>query len=370
MNKNLIFKFAVLIIISALAFTYSINTAMSQDGVTKVELKKEKTDNKKAVVVSNSMFSIALPKEAKGLFDTKKKNNAIHIYDKASKKAKFGGYAFGVMAYKDPADHAMMPGGRKIGELIDKQGAVYDMVLSQPTDVQYDYVKGEPDSYKILYNTGDKLNFDINGINGSAYYNKRGIKGKELYKDILSKHIKAIKEKWSSEKLEKEDMSYMYNVLAQSNKNVMNKVGYTYYDVNGDGIDELLIGEISNDAWKGVVYDIYTMVNRKPAHVVSGGTRNRYYVCDDSFICNEYSSGAKESGQLVYTLVENSTELFPQVGFKYDGYKNPKQPWFISYDISGDNWKSVSQKDYKERKAIFDRYERFEYTPLSKYSTK
>jgi hypothetical protein len=365
-KKNFIFKLGVLIIISALV--YNADMAMCQDGVTKVKLSKAET--KKSIVVSNNMFSVSLPNKAKGLYSVKKQANALHIYDKASKKAGFGGYAFGVTAYKNPADHAMMPGGRKLGELVDKKGTIYDMVLSQPTDVQFDYVNGKSESYEILYNAGEKISPEIRGINGSVYYNERGMKGKDLYKDVMAKHIKAVKEKWDSTKLEKENMSYMYNVLAHSNKNVMNKIGYTYFDVNGDGIEELLIGEISHDAWKGVIYDIYTMVDRKPAHVVSGGTRDRYYACDDAFICNEYSSGAKESGQLVYTLVENSTELFPQVGFKYDGYKNPKKPWFISYDFKADKWESVSQKDYKERKAVFDRYERFNYTPLSKYSEK
>ena len=368
MNKKLIFKIVALFIISTLAITLSINNSFGQDGVTKVKLNK--TTDKPTAVITNNLFSVSMPKETKGLFSVKKKNNAIYIYDKGSKKAGFGGFAFGIEAYKNPADHAMMPGGRKIGELTDKDGVIYDMVLVQPTDVQYDYVTNKADSYHTLYNIGDKFGSNINGIKGSQYFYNRGMNGIDLYPEILKKHITAIKEKWNSEKLEQEDMSYMYNVLAQSNKNVMNKVGYTYFDVNGDGIDELLIGEISHDAWKGVIYDIYTMVDRKPAHVVSGGTRNRYFVCDDAFICNEYSSGAKESGQLVYNLVENSTELFPQVGFKYDAYKDPKNPWFLSYDFQSDKWKSVSVKEFRERKSIFDRYERFSFTPLSKFSEK
>jgi nuclear transport factor 2 (NTF2) superfamily protein len=92
------------------------------------------------------------------------------------------------------------------------------------------------------------------------------------------------------------------------------------------------------------------MVNRKPKHVASGGSRNRFYVCDNSFICNEYSSGAMESGVRVYALVENSTELFPQVSFKYDGYTNPEKPWFLSY--SDENWENVSEEKFNERKKI------------------
>ena len=315
--------------------------------------------------IKNRLFTINLPEELKGFYDVKKEKNKISIYHKESKKNGFGGFAFGIKAYKNPANHAVLPGSRKIGELTDKRGILYDIVLKHPTDVQYDYTKNStpPDSFKLLYNIGDFIN--IQGSNGSSYYKNQGMKGEFLYKDILKKHIIAINEKWDSTKLEHENMSYMYNVIAQSASNVLEKIGYTYYDVNADGIEELLIGEIADGNWKGVIYDIYTMVNRVPKHVVSGGSRNRYYVCDDSFICNEYSSGALESGVIVYNLVENSTELYPQISFKYDGYENINKPWFISY--SDNKWKNVNESLFNERKQIFEKYERFNFYPLSKF---
>ena len=323
--------------------------------------------NDKKIKISNKNFSLILPNNIKGTYIVKKKKDSIFIYDKISKKAGFGGLAFGIKIYEKPSEHAMMPGGRKIGELTDKNSKLYDMVLIQPTDVQYDYTKPVINSYYNLYSLGNNDKYVINGKNGNKYQKNQGMKGQYLYKDILTKHIKAINEKWNSAKLEKENMSYMYNVLSKTNKNVLNKVGYIYDDINGDGIEELLIGEIAQDNWKGVIYDIYTMVDRKPVHVISGGTRNRYFVCDEAFLCNEYSLGAKESGWLVYILVENSTELFPQVGFKYDAYQNSKNAWFISYDFKNDKWENVSEKIFKERKAIFDKYKRFDYIPLSKF---
>ena len=211
-----------------------------------------------------------------------------------------------------------------------------------------------PISYMKLYNFGKVVN--ISGIKGYVYHKNQGTKGSDLYQDVLKKHLTAINEKWDSTKLEDENMSYMYNIIPE------NKIGYVYYDVNADGIDELLIGEIADGAWKGVVYDIYTMVNRKPKHVISGGSRDRYYVCDNTFICNEYSSGAMESGVGVYNLVENTTELYPQVNFKYDGYANSNNPYFISY--SDNKWENVTEEYYEERKKVFDKYERFDFTLL------
>ena len=310
------------------------------------------------IKIKNNLFSISLPQDLRGIYSSKVQKDCILIYNKESKKAGFGGFAFGIKAYKKPADHAVLPGSKKIGELIDKKGTLYDMVLKYPTDVQYDYTKGvnPSESYKSLYDLG--LCVNIKGVKGSIYFKNQGMKGEDLYKDILKKHITAIDEKWDSIKLENENMSYMYNIIPKD------KIGYAYYDVNVDGIEELLVGEIADGNWKGVIYDIYTMVNRKPQHVISGGNRDRYYVCDDAFICNEYSSGAMESGMRVYNLVENSTELYPQVSFKYDGYTNPEKPWFLSY--GNEKWENVSEELLKERRKVFDRYERFNFIPLSK----
>ncbi len=323
----------------------------------------------KDTTIKNKLFSITLPEELKGLYVTEIKKDKISVYHKESKEIGFGGFAFGIKAYKNPKDHAVLPGSKKLGELRDKKGRLYDIVLKHPTDVQYDYTKNSepPEVFKILYNIGENIN--IEGIKGSTYFKHQGTKGEDLYKEVLRKHITAINEKWDSTKLEKENMSYMYNLITLTNKNPLEKIGYAYYDANADGIDELVIGEISDGNWKGVIYDMYTMVNREPKHVVSGGTRNRYYICDGTFVCNEYSSGAKESGVRVFALIENSTELFPQVSFKYDGYQNENNPWFISYgsNINEDSWENVTEKVFNERKTVFNRYERFNFIPLKDF---
>lgn len=318
-------------------------------------------NNSENVTIKNNLFSISLPQELIEFSEFKKEKDKIEVYHIDSKKAGFGGFAFGIKAYKNPADHAVLPGSRKVGELTDKNGVLYDVVLKYPTDVQYDYTKSStpPESFKRLYDIAESV--DIKGVNGSTYYKNQGMKGEDLYKSVLEKHITAITEKWDSSKLEKENMSYMYNIIPKD------KIGYAYYDINVDGIDELVVGEIAEGNWKGVVYDIYTMVNREPKHVVSGGTRNRYYVCDDSFVCNEYSSGALESGVRVYNLVENSTELYPQLSFKYDGYINSKKPWFISY--IDEKWENVSEEKFNDRKKVFEKYERFDFIPLNKLNS-
>lgn len=340
-----------LILVLSLIFFNSANAKNKNDDAT--------------TTISNRYFSIEVPKELDGTYSVKKRRKGIFLYHKESEKAGFGGFTYGLMLFKKPNDHANMPGGRKVGELKSFTNTLYDMVLVQPTDVQYDYTKSEkaPEGYKKLYDMGNYDKYEIKGRLGSKYYKDQGMKGKDLYGEILEKHIKAIKEKWDSNKLEEENMSYMYNVIAQTNKNPLDKIGYIYADINADGIDELLIGEIAKGSWKGIVYDIYTMVDRKPEHVVSGGTRDRYFICDGTFVCEEYSSGALESGLGVFILEENSTELFHQVSFKYDGYENKKNPWFIMYTPQ-EGWCNMKEKEFKERRKVFEQYERYNFIPF------
>ena len=127
-------------------------------------------------VVKNSLFSITIPEQFKGQYVTKIKKDKISVYDKESKKAGFGGFAFGIGAYKNPSEHATLPGGEKIGELADKKGTLYDIVLKYPTDVQYDYTKGvnPPDKYKSLYELGK--NIEIEGVRGKTYLKCQGTK--------------------------------------------------------------------------------------------------------------------------------------------------------------------------------------------------
>ena len=72
----------------------------------------------KNTFIKNKFFAIEMPAELKGSYFSKVKKDKIEIYDKESNKAGFGGFAFGIKVYKNPKDHATLPGSKKIGELI------------------------------------------------------------------------------------------------------------------------------------------------------------------------------------------------------------------------------------------------------------
>ena len=328
------------------------------------------TTTNNSIIIKNDIFSLSFPKNVEGTYSSDIQKDSILIYHEKSRLQGFGGFAFGIKIYKNPSDYAEMPGSKKIGELTDINGELYDVVLLHPTDVQYDYTENSeaPHTFKVLYNLYESNNLVIKGVNGTIFFKDQGTKGSVLYKDILKKHIKAVNEKWDKDKLESQKMSYMYDTISSFNNDTsLSRIGYIYYDVNVDGIEELIVGEIAEKEWKGIIYDIYTVVDRKVQHVISGGDRNRFFVCDGSLICNEYSNSAYESGLITYALIENSVELLTQISFKYDENKNSKKPYFIRYASADNEWENVSEEVFKERKSIFNKYERFDYIPLSSY---
>ena len=319
-----------------------------------------KTDeNITTASLSNDLFSVQVPQRFEGLYDTKVNDHTIDFYDKECIDNGNPGWIFGIQAFENPDDWANGP-VMKVGELKLNNGKLYDVVFSFPTESQFGFNEDGsqvpmPEKYKNFLDAKEEIVKTLTAKTGETVNISAGTKGEDLYKEELNKHITAIKENWDATKLEEENMSNMYAQMAFGDENVLDKVGFAYRDINMDGIDELLIGEIADGNWAGIIYDIYTMVNRKPEHVVSGWDRNRFYDYNDSFIINKASGGADENDTLLYTLAGNSTELILQFGFKYDGYKDQEKPWFKTYEKNGDDydWFAITEEEYND---IQERY--------------
>lgn len=311
--------------------------------------------------ISNKFFSFTMPDETKGTYDIEKEGSGIFILEKVSHKANVGGFAFGLRLFKNPNEYAKMPGNKKIGELTDRNGTLYDMVLMRPTEIQYVDRKEVQENYDKLYESANNL--EIKGVNGSKYAKGKGIKGEELYNDILEKYKKMSVKKWNSyQEFLKEDINSIFYDFQKSKKNNWNKVGYTYYDINSDGIEELLIGKITKGKSKGMIYDIYTMVNRVPKRIPhSSSSKDNLFICNSSFLCNNYIYNKKEGGMTVSFIEENSIIRAMQILFYYN--KNEKTPWNFRY-YSDKDWRSVSKKDYYDKIKAYQDYERFDFTPL------
>ena len=288
--------------------------------------------------VSNNYFSVVMPKDTKGTYSVSKEDNGIYIYEKISAKEGTGGFAFCIKIYKAPKDYATLEDTKKIGELVAKNGVTYDMVLIQPREIYYGEGEKIAKNYSRLYDYAP--NAEIKGVNGNKYIKEQGTKGENIYKETLKEYKDKV-----------------------NNKRQLSKIGYAYFDLNSDGIDELFIGEISKKASNSEVYDVYTMVDRKPSHVAGADETNRYFVCDDIYLY-EKSTEAKKAVDKVLTLDRNSTKLRSVMGLMYST-ENKKKMYYISNGNTG-NWEKVSKKSYNERKMLFSDYKKFDFVPLSK----
>ncbi|MCR5788990.1 MAG: hypothetical protein K6G83_03800 [Lachnospiraceae bacterium] len=369
MKKQGIMLAASLLIMSCLSGCYyNLPQAAAEAGTGEAAAQTQEADD--TLTVSNGLFSVTLPPEAAGLFVAETTDDGITIYEKEANEAGYGGYAFGIAAYKEPSEYA---GGMdmKVGEFTDGDGTLYDIVVQYPSDIQYDYTKYEdvPQNYLLLTDSMEDVAKTVAGADGKGTFVwGGGTKGEDLYPEVLAELVTAITEGYDANRLEEEGMSSMYYAMSTaSDGDVLDSVGYAFYDTNHDGVDELLVGEIADGDWKGVVYDIYTMVDREPAHVLSGWDRSRYYALKSGMVINEYSGGAAMSGWDVFDIEPNTTEILPQVSFKVDEYENEDAPWFISYD-NGETWESVPEEEFTEFLSRFQDYMRFDYTPLSEFS--
>ncbi len=319
----------------------------------------------------NVIFDITIPSELDGKYVMESYPNGYALYDREAKEADCGGFAFGVYAYEKPSDYA---GGmdEKIGEIRKDGTVLYDIVLEYPSDVQYDVTKYQekmPETYEALYHGAKDITAALQPKMDGEFVFGGGCNGAELYPEVLEKYITAVEEGWDADKLEQENMSPEYYALAQvEGENAKNLIGFAYLDLNHDGVDELMVGEMGGGAYNTTVYDIYTIVDRKPALVVSGSGRNRYYPLEYGEFINERSGGADESEWITYDIEPNTTNLIPQVGIKMDGYEDKDNPWFVIYGADEGEWESISEEDFDYYMDNF-KYLKTNFTPLSEAST-
>ena len=109
--------------------------------------------------------------------------------------------------------------------------------------------------------------------------------------------------------------------------NIYDYSGFYLKDLDGDGIEELLLGSNGQNAGRGIIYMIYTIQDGKLEVVCSGGERDIYRLCLDDYILEEGSGGAANSIEAYYRF-ENG-KLVLEEGIVLDAFYNEENPWYL-----------------------------------------
>ena len=168
------------------------------------------------------------------------------------------------------------------------------------------------------------------------------------YQEVVNKYITAITEGWKGEICAQEDIS-----IVTCNFSSLRDVGYALRDLDGNGVEELLIATTSGEQ---VILDLYTLTNGALVHVFSGWERNAYYLTTDNGIYNQGSGGAAVSYYTLYRL--SGDKLSAEASVTFDADTDRENPWF-----QGDELKPITEA---EAEAILNGWvkQTIEVTPL------
>lgn len=139
----------------------------------------------------------------------------------------------------------------------------------------------------------------------------------ELYGEVLDLFYSNIISGWEDYEAtytygDIEDVSYMFAQF-YSDPTYLDSIGYTFMDVDYNGIPELMIG-IDGDGKNSytdssVIFDLYTYANGKIVHLGSSGERYWYELCQDNTIYYQGSAGAASDRYCHYCLNPGQSSL-------------------------------------------------------------
>lgn len=145
------------------------------------------------------------------------------------------------------------------------------------------------------------------------------------YQSLLERYQTALREDWNPGVCVENGLSLMVAHRGEYYEDL----GYALMDLDGNGIEELIITDGLN------IYDLYAVTSdegAEPLHIFDATERNQYYLTTDGLIYNMGSGGALVGTYLLYEL--NGLSLVLQKGYMMDAETDPRNPWFYCNGFS------------------------------------
>ena len=191
---------------------------------------------------------------------------------------------------------------------------------------------------------------------GSAEYPQEYNEVVELYRD-------AALEDWGEEDYVYSGMNVMAADLPRPED-----LGYTYRDLDENGVCELLIGPTDPQYYgEGAVFEIYYMEDGIPAMLASSDEENFFYICEDNTIRRESTQDGQ--WEIDYFDLQDG-ELVLKDALIMDESMDAEEPWFLINDtdeyvldvegaaegeevFAADDYQPISYEDASEMRASY-----------------
>ena len=90
-------------------------------------------------------------------------------------------------------------------------------------------------------------------------------------------------------------------------------LGYACMDLDGNGVEELILASDEFNMYPNIIYDIYTLENGKAVLVTQSRARARYFMLQDGRFLMEGSSGAMYANWIIYSFSGASLSVQEQI---------------------------------------------------------
>lgn len=178
------------------------------------------------------------------------------------------------------------------------------------------------------------------------------------YEEILDRY-KEGSERHSAQEGYQEEFSALVNQN-------FDQLGYCFTDLNGDGIQELLLGSVNQEGDScGTFYDLYAFSEGMAVQAASGVERQMYYLCGDGMVRQHNMGGAYLSYDLFFQFISPHLSIVDTV--IYDAFTDGENPYFYSAGYPEENSHTpISEETAKE---LIGRYppQKIDYIPIAQW---
>ena len=143
-------------------------------------------------------------------------------------------------------------------------------------------------------------------------------KGESLFSSQIEKYYNACQDSEAKDVKTKQILTTGFGEVAKE-KNLAEKIGYTFADLNGDGTEELLVSLVGKkDKLDNYIIAAYQYTSDGIKRLLEGWSENTYYLMKNKNILNQASGGEDDAEISKLHMRDGGFEYLSQLAMKYN----------------------------------------------------